>query len=94
MPSVTRKGDLNSGHGGFSPSSLISGSPTVYINNLPCGRKSDSYSSHSDGNSTHSGSVSGGSPTVFVEGLPIARVGDSVSCGGTVAQGSPNVYAN
>ena len=43
---------------------------------------------------SHSGSISGGSSTVFVNGKPIARVGDSVSCGGTVAQGSPNVYAN
>lgn len=94
MPSVTRKGDLNSGHGSHPPVALSSGSPNVFVNSLPCGRKSDPYPSHTDGLDTHSGSISGGSSTVFVNGLSIARVSDPVSCGGTVAQGSPNVNAN
>lgn len=94
MPAVTRKGDLNSGHESFSPVTLSTGSPNVFINGVPCGRQDDSYPPHSDGDSSHSGSISGGSSTVFVNGKPIARVGDSVSCGGTVAQGSPNVNAN
>lgn len=94
MPSVTRQGDLNSGHSGYSPVALKTGSPNVFINSIPCGRKSDSYPTHSDGTSSHTGSISGGSSKVFVNGLPIARVGDSVSCGGTVAEGSPNVNAN
>ena len=94
MPSVTRKGDKDSGHGGFTPTELKSGSPTVYVNGVPCGRKSDPYFDHTDGESTHSRNISSGSSTVFINGLPIARVGDDVSCGSTVAQGSPNVYAN
>lgn len=94
MPAVTRKGDSNSGHGGFSSVALSSGSPNVYVNGVPCGRQSDTYPSHSYDDSSHSGSISGGSSTVFVNSKPIARVGDSVSCGGTVSQGSPNVYAN
>ena len=95
MPAVTRKGDLSSGHGEFNSVALIEGSPNVFVNGLPCGRNNDFYSSHSDNyGSSHSGSISGGSSTVFVNGKPIARVGDSVSCGGTVAQGSPNVNAN
>lgn len=93
MPSVTRKGDLDSGHGAFPPNALSSGSSNVFVNNLPCGRKSDPYPSHSDGESSHSRNISGGSPTVYVNNLPLARVGDSVSCGSTVAQGSPNVYS-
>jgi uncharacterized Zn-binding protein involved in type VI secretion len=28
-----------------------------------------------------------------VNGKPICRVGDSVSCGSTMAEGSPNVFA-
>lgn len=94
MPSVTRQGDTSSGHGGFPPVPLSSGSSNVFVNGTPCGRQSDSYPSHTDGTETHAGSISGGSSTVFVNGLPIARVGDSVSCGGTVSVGSPNVNAN
>lgn len=94
MPAVTRKGDKNTGHGGYSAVALNSGSANVFINNKPCGRKSDTYPSHSNGFSSHSGKISGGSTSVFVNGLAIARVGDSVSCGGLVAQGSSNVNAN
>lgn len=94
MPSVTRKGDNNTGHGAHPPVALSSGSPNVFVNSIPCGRQSDPYPTHTDGLDTHSGNISGGSSTVFVNGLPIARVGDSVSCGGTVAEGSPNVNAN
>lgn len=94
MPSVTRKGDLSSGHGSFSPVALSTGSPNVFVNGLPCGRQSDSYPTHSDGETSHSGFISGGSSTVFINNKPIARVGDSISCGGTVSQGSQNVNAN
>ena len=34
-----------------------------------------------------------GSPNVFVNGKALCRVGDSISCGDTMAQGSPNVFA-
>lgn len=94
MPSVTRQGDKNTGHGIHPPVALSSGSPDVFVNGIPCGRQSDPYPVHTDGIDTHSGNISGGSSTVFVNGLPIARVNDSVSCGGTVAEGSPNVNAN
>ena len=94
MSAVTRKGDKNSRHGDYPAVALNRGSSNVFVNGLPCGRKSDTYPSHSNGLSSHSGSISGGSSSVFVNGLPIARVGDSVSCGGKVAEGSPNVYAN
>ena len=33
-----------------------------------------------------------GSPTVFINGLAAGRIGDSVSCGGTVAEGSSDVW--
>ena len=94
MSAVTRKGDNNTGHGDYPAVALTSGSPNVFINNRPCGRKTDSYPSHSDGEHSHSGTISSGSSTVFVNGLPIARVNDSVSCGGKVAEGSSNVNAN
>lgn len=36
--------------------------------------------------------LSSGSPNVFVNGIPAGRIGDPVSCGGSVAVGSPNVF--
>ena len=94
MPAVTRQGDSNTGHGAHPPVALVSGSPNVFVNSIPCGRNSDPYPPHTDGIDTHAGNISGGSSTVFVNSKPIARVGDSVSCGGSVAAGSPNVNAN
>ena len=94
MPSVTRKGDKSTGHDSCGGTSLISGSPNVFVNGKPCGRKSDTYSSHGCiVHSSHSDVISGGSSTVKVNGLPIARVGDAVSIGGSVATGSSNVKA-
>ena len=97
MSAVTRKGDKNTGHGDYPAVALNTGSSNVFINNAPCGRKSDTYPSHNKGGlnpNPHRGQISSGSSTVFVNGLPIARVKDTVSCGGKVVQGSPNVYAN
>lgn len=94
MPAVTRKGDYNTSHGDFPAVPLSTDSSNVFINGISCKRKSDSYPSHSDEDSSHSSYISGGSSTVFVNGLPIVRVNDAVSCGGRVSQGSPNVYAN
>nr|DAQ22968.1 MAG TPA: Baseplate wedge protein [Caudoviricetes sp.] len=36
--------------------------------------------------------ISSGSATVFINGKAAGRIGDPVSCGGTVADGSPSVY--
>ena len=95
MSAVTRKGDKNTGHGDYPAVALNRGSNNVFVNGLACGRQSDTYNSHSDeGYNTHSGHISGGSSSVYVNGLPIARVNDSVSCGGKVAGGSSNVFAN
>lgn len=97
MSAVTRKGDKNTGHGNYPAVALNKGSSNVFINGIACGRKSDTYPSHNKGGlnpNPHTSRISGGSSTVFVNGLPIARVNDAVSCGGSVAQGSPNVYAN
>lgn len=94
MPSVTRVGDKNTGHDSCSPTNLITGSPNVFVNNKPVGRKGDKYSSHGCiSHSSHSDIISDGSSTVKVNNLPIARVGDKVSIGGSVATGSPNVKA-
>lgn len=46
------------------------------------------------GPSCHSGNAASGSGTVFVNGRPLVRIGDAVSCGGSSATGSGDVFAN
>lgn len=93
MPAVTRLGDLNTGHDSCAPVALASASPNVFINGKGAGRVGDTYAEHGcKSHSAHAGTITSGSSTVFVNGKPIACVGDAVSCGGTVAQGSPNVF--
>ncbi|WP_423754269.1 PAAR domain-containing protein [Acidaminococcus massiliensis] len=36
--------------------------------------------------------INSGSNSVLINGKGAGRVGDSVSCGGSVAQGSPDVF--
>lgn len=94
MPAVTRVGDLNTGHDACPPVPLASASPDVYINGIACGRVGDPYSPHGcNVHPSHVGVIASGSSTVFINGIPCGRIGDSVSCGGSVAQGSPDVFA-
>ncbi|WP_368042992.1 PAAR domain-containing protein [uncultured Megasphaera sp.] len=92
MPAVTRLGDNNTGHDACQPVALASCSRNVFINGKGAGRLNDTYISHScSEHSPHVGHIASGSATVFINGRPAARVGDSVSCGGSVAAGSPDV---
>ncbi len=95
MPAVTRRGDSCSGHDACSSVPLVSGSPSVFINGRPAGRINDQYQSHGCiAHASHQDHIAGGSSTVFANGKSLGRVGDSVSIGGSVSQGSPNVFAN
>ena len=94
MPSVSRKGDLCSGHSCFPPRKSIEGSDNVFINGIPAHRLDDKWEQHGCGTcSPHDGVLAKGSSTVFVNGKPLARVGDDVSCGSKVAEGSSDVFA-
>lgn len=93
MSNATRLGDLDTGHDACPPTSLITASSNVFINGKEAGRVGDSYAVHGCiVHPSHSGVVASGSSSVFINGQPAARIGDPVSCGGTVAEGSPNVY--
>lgn len=95
MPAVTRLSDNSTGHDACPPVPLITASANVFVNGKGCGRVGDNYASHScPDHSPHSGVISSGSSTVFVNGRQCGRIGDAVSCGGSVMQGSPNVFAN
>lgn len=96
MPAVVREGDMSTGHPHcYPPTPANSGSPNVFINGIPAIRLNDSWETHGACplHSPHSGSSSSGSSTVFCNGKPLCRVGDSISCGDTMAEGSPNVFA-
>ncbi len=92
MPQATRLGDNDTGHDSCPPTALISASSDVLINGKGAGRKGDTYAPHGcQVHPSHSGQISGGSSSVFINGKAAARIGDSVSCGGSVAEGSPDV---
>lgn len=93
MPAITRLGDADTGHDACPPTSLVSASSNVFINGIGAGRVGDSYAPHScPAHSAHSGVIASGSSTVFINSRPAGRVGDSVSCGGSIAAGSGNVF--
>ena len=95
MPAVTRLTDKCTGHDSCPGVPLVTASPNVFANGKPAGRVNDTYDSHGCVvHPSHQDHITQGSPTTFVNGIPWGRVGDSVSIGGSVAEGSPNVFAN
>lgn len=93
MSNATRLGDLDTGHDACPPTALISASTNVFINGKGAGRVGDSYATHGCVNHpSHSGVIASGSSSVFINGRAAGRIGDAVSCGGSVAEGSSNVF--
>ena len=93
MPAQTRLGDLDTGHDACPPTALITASPNVIVNGRGAGRVGDAYAPHScPAHPPHSGVIARGSSSVFINGIPAGRIGDPVSCGGSVMEGSPNVF--
>lgn len=92
MAKATRLGDYNTGHDNCAPVPLIEASNSVFINGKGAGRVGDHYAIHScKVHAPHSGIIASGSNTVYINSIKAGRVDDTVSCGGSVAQGSPNV---
>ncbi len=95
MPETSRRGDIGSGHGCFPPTPAVGASGDVFINSIGALRKGDALAPHGCSDCPpHGRSVSGGSPTVFVNGRALARVGDGIDCGGSMAAGSADVFAD
>ena len=93
MPAATRLGDLDTGHDACGPTALNTASGNVIINGKGAGRVRDSYVAHGCVvHPSHSGVIASGSSSVFINGRAAGRIGDPVSCGGSVAQGSGNVF--
>ena len=94
MPAVTRLEDLDTGHDACPPTALNGASPNVFTNGKGTGRVGDPYVPHGCvAHPTHTAHIADGSGTVFVNGIKVGRIGDPVDCGGSVAQGSGNVFA-
>lgn len=87
MPAVTRVGDIGvcpiPPHG---PNPMATGSPNVFVNNIPCHRVDTFWSCGA--------ATKNASPNVYVNNQPIARIGDVSDHGGVIIEGSPNVFAN
>ena len=93
MPAQTRVGDNCTGHDDCPSVPLVEGSSNVFINGQRAGRVGDHYQSHScEVHPAHQDYISQGSSTVFINGIPAGRIGDPVVLGGSVLQGSPNVF--
>lgn len=93
MPKATRLGDCDTGHDACPPRNLIEGSSNVFINGKKAGRIGDSYPAHNCYiHPPHTGVIASGSNSVYINGKGAGRIGDAVSCGGVVAESSPDVY--
>lgn len=93
MPAATRQGDNCTGHDDCPPVPLVEYSPDVHVNGLGAGRLGDHYATH--GCIVHPGHadyIAAGSSTVFINGKPAGRKGDSVAIGGSVRDGSGDVF--
>ena len=90
---VTRYYDCCTGHDACPPIPLMTSSEDVIVNNRGCGRRDDLYYLHGcPAHAPHSDIIVGGSKTVFVNGRPMARITDPVVIGGSVMEGSENVF--
>lgn len=94
MSGICRLGDLSSGHDGFPPRPIISGSNNVFINGIPATTIGDTWAIHCHDSSCHSCNQATGSSKVRINGKQLVRVGDATGCGDVVASGSDNVFAN
>lgn len=93
MPSATRQGDRSTGHDACSATALVGCSNDVFINGRGAGRVGDKYASHGCiVHPAHQDNIASGSSTVFINGIPAGRVGDAVSIGGSVGEGSGDVF--
>jgi uncharacterized Zn-binding protein involved in type VI secretion len=93
MAGIAHVGSMSTGHNGFHPRPLMTGSSNVNVNGIPVSRISDNWQIHCDDDTCHSCNQATGSSTVFVNGIPLARIGDATGCGDNIASGSSNTFS-
>tara|TARA_R110000796_G_scaffold45937_6_gene111139 strand:+ start:26523 stop:26807 length:285 start_codon:yes stop_codon:yes gene_type:complete len=91
MPAAARQTDPDTSDGSITSSTAT----TVIINGLEAAVVGSVDSAHSPYGPPHppheAATIVAGSDSVIVEGQPLARVGDPLSCGHSIAAGSPDV---
>lgn len=93
IPCVRMPIDSSTGHGCFPPTRPVTGSITVFTDQLAQVRVSDSWKVHCCMGSCHTPVTVQGSRTVFADQLAKQRIGDAMGCGDRAATGSITVIA-
>ncbi|MCG6387506.1 PAAR domain-containing protein [Vibrio fluvialis] len=87
MPAVCNVGSVDSGHGGFSAGTVVTGDALFTVNAIPISKSNDISVIHiKPDNPPHAG-VLIGSSLLTVNGVSVALVGDPLSCGAVVVSG-------
>lgn len=95
MPGLTgmsRLGDITTGHGCHAPVIGATASPNVMVNKMPAHKVGDTTVPHTCGTDVHPDVMSVGAATVMVNGSPAMKIGGLLTPGGTMAEGSHNVF--
>lgn len=74
---------------------IVTGSPNVTFNSLPAARAAAPGALDTVACNKHAGAppmLAQGSDNVFINSQPAARIGDMTTCGGTIAEGSADVF--
>lgn len=89
------KSSMTSGHQGYLPTPLSSGSQNVFINGMPQVTQGSVHAPHipaplmpPEGPRI----MGSGSQSVFVNGMGLNRIGDQTECGAFVITQSTNVF--
>lgn len=91
---MSGKGAARIGDSGSHGGTLVTGSPTTFVDGIACVRVGDTYACPPPLAGHGPNPVSGGSSTVFVDGKAVARCGDPCSCGASISSCSNDVFAN
>jgi len=89
---ISRLGDITSGHGCHPPVIGATASPNVYVNNLPAHHATNTTVPHTCGTDVHPDVYTLGSAKVMINGQQAMPIGGTLLPGGTVAEGSHNVF--
>lgn len=88
MPAVAIIGSVDSGHGGFSPATVVSGQPLMTVNGTPVAGTGNMTIIHAKPDTPPHPGVVMGTSKVTVNGVVIAMVGSPTACGAVVVSGN------
>jgi uncharacterized Zn-binding protein involved in type VI secretion len=89
---MSRLGDITTGHGCHAPVIGATSSPNVMVNKLPAHCATNVTVPHTCGTDVHPDTYTIGSPRVLINGQQAMPIGGTLLPGGTVAEGSHNVF--